>query len=403
MANMADPRTTSASRLSEPEWFDLPCFGRCFLPREFRVFTGEIHALEVHDAREDPDDLLSRLAAGLSLVLTGTYRHVDAAYRYCQHYQERLSRQSDVAHVTDRVSRLATLTAIRRRKLHHLLVIARNESLVGVTDFPKLNGLRAWLETPTGDAQFLIPFRRLQRILTDMRRAREGMRIAALGATITILPHVYVPADQSVPAMFTRYQHLFHGKRVLDMGTGTGVLALLAARFGAAEVVATDINPHAVENARLNVERLGFDRVVRVCGPADLFDAVSGQVFDVIVFNAPWIKGEPRTLYDTGLYDPGCRILDGFLQGAPAHLAPGGVILLQYSNVSNAQRDDSLAHLYGQVTANGLMVVSRSCISRVSRVLGGRETVCVFEIRSANAPCPAARAPRRDRTQDSIE
>ncbi len=376
-----DPSAAGAG--PPPRYLEVPGVGPCLLLAEFAIFTGELGELEAHDAREDPDDLLLRLADGRAIVLTGAYRYVDAVYRYCQHFERRLVRPEEVPATTDRARRRAALTEARRRKLHHLLLVARGEGLANVEDHPDLAGLQEWLAAPTGEEPFLIPVRRLQRILTDRRRAAEGLSVPGLGATITLLPHVYVPGDQSVPGMFAEYGALIRGRRVLDMGTGTGVLALLAARLGAASVVATDINPQAVANARLNVERLGLGGLVDVRDASDLFAAVPGEVFDLILFNAPWIQGEPRTLYDTGLYDPGYRVLDGFLAAAPAHLAPAGVILLQYSDVSRTRGDDSIAHLEAAVEASGLAIVSSPFISRVSRILGERETVFVFEIRRA--------------------
>ncbi|MBT7098262.1 methyltransferase domain-containing protein, partial [Candidatus Poribacteria bacterium] len=83
-----------------------------------------------------------------------------------------------------------------------------------------------------------------------MERARQGVAVDAIGDSLTIRPHVYVPTDQSVPAMYTDYAHLIQGSDVLDVGTGTGVLAILAAKLGARSVVATDVSADAVENAR---------------------------------------------------------------------------------------------------------------------------------------------------------
>jgi methylase of polypeptide subunit release factors len=306
---------------------------------------------------------------------------VNGIYRYCDHFQRSLVAWEEFGHIADRAQRSTAFTAERRQKLHRLLLLARGDGLVDVQDPPDTTGLQEWLQRPTGDELFLIPVRRLQRILTDMRRAREGIFIDILGDTITILPHVYVPADQSVPAMFAEYRHLMEGNRVLDMGTGTGVLALLAVRLGAARVIATDSNPSAVANARLNIERLDLADKVEIRGPADLFEPVQGELFDVILFNAPWIQGKPQTLYDTANYDPGYRVLDGFLHGASEHLAPGGAILLQYSDVSQRKGEDSITHLEKTVKANGLWIAARQSVARVSRVLGAKERVFLFEIR----------------------
>ncbi|MHC5053576.1 MAG: 50S ribosomal protein L11 methyltransferase [Planctomycetota bacterium] len=361
---------------------DVPGAGACLLPREFEHFTGTVSPADVmaRDARDPPSEIHAALAARQAVVLSGPYRYVDGVYRYCQRFERKLVPRSECAHIEDRAQRSAAFTEVRRRKLHRLLVLARGDELVNVTDPPETAGLQDWLEEPTADGTFLIPVRRLQRILTDMRRAREGIEVDLVGR-ITILPHVYVPADRSVPAMFAAERDLISGRRVLDVGTGTGVLALLAACLGASAVVATDSNPWAVKNARLNAERLGLDIDVR--GPADLYAALAGERFETIIFNAPWITGEPRTLYDTANYDPGLRVLDGFLRGARAHLAPRGAVLLQYSDVSQRKGEGSLDRLQEIVRECGLRIARERALERVGRVLGARESVYLYEIRAA--------------------
>lgn len=369
---------------SVPQFINIPEKGTCLLPYEFGIFTGELAVIEVHDARESPPQLHASLAQGVAVVLTGPYAYINGVYRYCMRFERDLVARERFTHITDKTQRIAAFTEERRQKLHRLLLIARGDNLIDVQGAPDATGLQQWLQKPTGDQLFLIPLRRFQRILTDMRRSKEGIFMEVLGGAITILPHVYVPADHSVPAMFTDYEHLINDKRVLDMGTGTGILALLAARFGAASVIATDINPNAVANARLNVQRSGLENIIEVRGPAHLFDSVKGEVFHVILFNAPWIQGVPQTLYDTANYDPGYCILDGFLQDAPEHLMPDGVILLQYSDISQRKGEDSIAHLYEVIGANGLRIAGKRSITRVSRVLGTQEHVFLFEIHKGN-------------------
>ena len=364
-----------------PQFIDVPDKGICRLPHEFATFTGQFDSVEVQDARVSAQELHTRLAEGAVIVLTGPYKYVNGVYRYCSHFERGLVRREEFAHIADRAQRSAAFATERRRRLHRLLLLAQGDSLVDVEKPPDTAGLQDWLQESTGDHMFLIPVRRLQRILTDMRRAREGIFIDVLDDAVTILPHVYVPSDQSVPAMFREFQSLMQGKQVLDMGTGTGVLALLAAKIGAAGVIATDSNPNAVTNAQLNVEKLGFADVVEVRGPADLFDSVKGEKFDVILFNAPWIQGEPQTLYDTANYDPGYRVLDGFLHDVPEHLTPDGVILLQYSDVSERRGEHSITHLKSAISDNDLRIVRRQSMARVSRVLGAQEHVFLFEIR----------------------
>jgi methylase of polypeptide subunit release factors len=119
------------------------------------------------------------------------------------------------------------------------------------------------------------------------------------------------------------------GKVVFDVGTGTGVLAFLAARRGAT-VVATDSEPRAVACARENAERLGLAGRVEV-READLFP--EGRA-DLILCNPPWVPADAHTPLERAVYDPGGRFLSGFLAGLRDHLAPGGEAWLVVSDLA---------------------------------------------------------------------
>jgi release factor glutamine methyltransferase len=117
------------------------------------------------------------------------------------------------------------------------------------------------------------------------------------------------------------------GLRVLDMGTGSGVSALLAARAGS-DVVAVDINASAVACAWANAERNGLaDRIVFVHG--DLFDGIDGD-FDVIIFDPPFRWFAPRDLLEASHTDADYRTLTKFMAEAPDRLRAGGRIVMNF-------------------------------------------------------------------------
>ncbi|MBD3182530.1 methyltransferase domain-containing protein [Candidatus Poribacteria bacterium] len=358
----------------------IPEYGEFIIPHEFAIFTGTIESVEIHDSCESAEKLFNLLVMNKALVLKGSYPRANGIFRYCQHFERKLITDGKYSHIENPSQRSAAYTDERRQKLHRILLMMRDDSLLDIEKGPDTSGLQEWFQKPIEGNKYLIPIRRLQRILTDMKRAKEGIFINYLNDSITIYPHVYVPNDQSVPSMFLECKHLIDGKKVLDIGTGTGILALLAAKMGASKVTATDSNPNAVKNARCNIKKLGFDGIVDVKGPANLFDPLKGEKFHVIIFNAPWIKGEPQTLYDTANYDPGYKVIDGFMAKVRNYLDLNGVILIQYSDVSQRKGGDSINHLKKIIHDNNLYISGYKSLTRTSRVLGSKEEIFLFEV-----------------------
>ena len=127
------------------------------------------------------------------------------------------------------------------------------------------------------------------------------------------------------------------GARVLDLCTGTGALAMVAARAGA-DTTAIDISRRAVLNVRLNAT-LNRVRVRALRG--DLLAPVAGQAFDVIVTNPPYVPAPDERLPDRGLERAwkagldGRVLIDRITAEAPRVLAPGGALLIVQSSINS--------------------------------------------------------------------
>ena len=127
------------------------------------------------------------------------------------------------------------------------------------------------------------------------------------------------------------------GRDVLEIGTGTGLLSLLCLTNGATRVVATDINPAAVANARYNVAMYELDpffevRLVDRSSPGAFAVIKPSEKFDLILSNPPWEDGKIAQAADHAFYDPDFALMDTLLAGLPQHLKPGGRCLLAYGH-----------------------------------------------------------------------
>ena len=139
---------------------------------------------------------------------------------------------------------------------------------------------------------------------------------------------VYSPESDTVLLLEAARADINHGDRVLEVGTGSGLVAAEMARI--TSVLATDINPHAVLCAR----KAGAE-VIR----SDLFAGIRGP-FDLVLFNPPYLPTQPEERIDDWLEyaldggENGRMVIERFARYVGDILAPGGRILLLISSLT---------------------------------------------------------------------
>jgi release factor glutamine methyltransferase len=154
------------------------------------------------------------------------------------------------------------------------------------------------------------------------------------GFSIQVLPHVFHPRFYLTSRFLATYLNEcdLNGKRVLEIGSGSGLLSLVAARRGAA-VTAVDINAQAVECTILNAMRNHLDGAIRVIH-SDLFDQVpKGAVFDYIIWNPPYYAKEPTDDASRAWYaGEGYSVIARFASSAGRSICANGRMIFVLSS-----------------------------------------------------------------------
>ncbi|MDQ1280246.1 MAG: rRNA (adenine1518-N6/adenine1519-N6)-dimethyltransferase [Thermoproteota archaeon] len=166
----------------------------------------------------------------------------------------------------------------------------------------------------------------------------KSRKISVEGNSFYIFPEVYMPSDDTF-LLAEQIKRETDCKRCLDIGTGCGILGILMAKK-AQEIVAVDVNPHAVECTKLNSRMNALSEKIEV-KYSNLFDSISGR-FDLIVCNPPYLPCTEDTgeelakAWDGG--PSGRRMIDQFLRDAPRFLEKDGRILIIQSSLSNSEK-----------------------------------------------------------------
>ena len=248
---------------------------------------------------------------------------------------------------------------------------------------------RAWL---LAHPEHSLDADRHARYMALFERRLAGEPIAYLlgerefyGLTFKVLPATLIPRPETELLVDLALQRIpQHGMcRVLDLGTGSGAIALSIAHARPdAEVVAVDASPAALEIAQLNAQRLnlGNVRLLR----SDWFSALNSESFDMIVSNPPYIAaGDVHLAQGDVRFEPRAALVSGtdglddirrICSQAKAHLRPKGWLIFEHGY-------DQAARVRALLQQSGLEeIFSARDLSGIERVSGG---ACLTEIFSA--------------------
>jgi len=187
----------------------------------------------------------------------------------------------------------------------------------------------------------------LARFRADVARRRDGYPVAYIvgrqefwSLTLDVTPDTLIPRADTELLVEQALARLPSGPaRALDLGTGSGAIALaLATERPQLRVIAVDVSPAALAVAQRNRDRHGLRQVEMRLG--DWFEPVAGERFDLIAANPPYIgPDEPEPREGSCRFEPmsalvadeqGLAALRRIIEAAPAHLLPGGHLLLEH-------------------------------------------------------------------------
>jgi release factor glutamine methyltransferase len=173
---------------------------------------------------------------------------------------------------------------------------------------------------------------RLQAKSLKEMSARKPYSKKLAGFTYSVLPKVYKGSTDT--ELFCKILNIKKGQDVWDIGTGTGLIALTAKREGAHYVLATDLNPDAVKNAKENSKLLGLKIDIR---QADVFGSIVKKV-DIITFNPPFTDQQAKQSHEISFWDKDHKTLRNFFGNVRKHLKPGGKAFIAWSSFGDTKK-----------------------------------------------------------------
>src|SRR5262249_16210613 len=173
------------------------------------------------------------------------------------------------------------------------------------------------------------------------QRSRKMVTTRVEGFDLQIFPGVFHPkyfGSSSILARFVSRLAL-NGKSFLEVGCGSGVVALCAAKSGA-EVTAVDINPDAVRCTLHNAEKNNLRVDART---GDLFSSLEGRRFDIIAWNPPFFCADAQSMPEAAIYGGrDFKAIRRFAKQARSHMAIGASIYTIVSADVSIERIEEL-------------------------------------------------------------
>ncbi len=147
-------------------------------------------------------------------------------------------------------------------------------------------------------------------LLRESKKEKRKYKTRVLEKEFVVYPNVFSPKYFNDTAYFAKALPFKKGTKMLEIGTGTGAIAILGLLNGIREVVATDVCLTAINNAKENARVYNVQEKMRII-KSDMFEGVKNEKFDMIFFNAPFFffSSNPRSLLEITLFDCQYRTL----------------------------------------------------------------------------------------------
>lgn len=190
-----------------------------------------------------------------------------------------------------------------------------------------------------------------KRLLLRSQESNRRRTADVGGHEFVVHAGVFSPAYFESTSVFAELIDVEKGERFLEIGSGCGAIAVLAALRGAGSVVASDITSVAVANTADNAEFHGVDDRVTVT-ISDVYNELPrGYLFDTIFWNSPWVVApegvKPESQLELSITDPGYEGIARFLEEGHRWLVPNGRILLGFANFGDKGKLDALTREAG--------------------------------------------------------
>ncbi len=315
-------------------------------PKRVRIIDDTIKA----------DQALRWLSEGQGLLWRGDYHN---AKQLLSAVKRRLAKRQNIPNDMpwpEKFHRVRQVRAQAARISGLLLIEMRAHYIINCTRAPSVDqACRAAYGERYETQSFVTPLTEIIGIQSAHQWQTKGLWIDELGAAIYPRWGVFAPTRHEYLNLVMHADLPSPCHSAVDVGSGTGILALLLAKRGVAQITATDLNPRALACAQENVNRLGFAKQITVKHE----DLIGPGRFDLLVCNPPWLPGTVRHPLDQAVYDPGHQMLRSFLAKVPEHLNPQGQAWLILSDLAEHLHLRTRQELLQWIAEAGLTVLNR--------------------------------------------
>ena len=314
-------------------------------------------------------DMAYRLACeGTAMLYTGDFQN---ARQLLQALVRRVDKPSKKSTRADRVNKEKTKSPLDTFNLHRLaqsqrarilgmiLIQVNADHSIPLRRAP--NVAQACLQAyGMQENSYVISLRELLGVISAHEWRKTGVQVLTRDdEEVRIYPHygVFSPVRSEYIGLVLKAplpEVIKQSSIAFDIGSGTGVLAVVLALRGIQKIVATDLNERAIVCAKENINHLGLNSQIEI-QEANLFPDGKAAL---IVCNPPWLPARPSSLLEHAVYDPESQMLKGFLSGLKDHLLPNGEGWLILSDLAEHLGLRTRQELLNWVEQAGLKVIA---------------------------------------------